>query len=87
MRSLILTLLLTSPAFASGLVTIEGTGYGKTEKELKIEAKNQIFTIKKVDLTAPQRKFLEDLKWGAPVSITIPLSSVAHVADAPKKSE
>jgi hypothetical protein len=72
-------------AQASGIVTIDGTSYGKTDKVFKLESKGQIFTIKKTDLTISQRKALEDLKWGASTSITIPLTAVASVDDAPPK--
>jgi len=84
MKRLILALtliLVGAVAYSSGIVTLEGKGYGKTEKVFMIESKGQIFSINKTDLSPAQRKVLEGLKWGAPTSITIPITSVASVRD------
>jgi hypothetical protein len=69
-------------AFASGVMTISGTVYGRTETTLSIKSRDEIFVINKSALDADQLKSTSALKSGNAIIVNVPMIGIAEVKSA-----
>jgi len=77
----LLILFWTTVGDASGIMTISGTFYGKSEGSFQILSQNQVFTIQKNKLSKGQRDYLESKRWNQKVDLSVPMGAISDVHD------
>ena len=79
--AVVISLFLSALSFASGIITLDGKFYGKTDKNFMILMNDQVYTIEKSKISATQSKYLGSLKFEEKLSVSVAMDSIKDVHD------
>jgi hypothetical protein len=78
---LVIILSIGSLSSGSGIITLDGNFYGKTEKTFMLQLHNQIYILEKSKLTSEQFSYLNSLHWKDKFSIAVAMDAIKDVHD------